>query len=645
MAVGDEEARAKEVRDLSADFRRRQFAEPNPALQRVGGVATSTTATATADAAAAAAVFPPDKLQRLDSVVLHFDLDCFYAQVEELLDPSLANRPVAVTQKYLVVTCNYIARQSRVTKLMGIKRAKALCPELVLRNGEDLTPYREYAASAESVLTRFGVVEKLGLDEFYVDVSALVTERLAGGYIPTEYQGHVFSGEGAVVGGERVAAETRFRPQDLRSATSGAERTPLDLEAATEEEVRLATGSQIAAEARAALREARGLTASCGISVNKLISKLCGGLHKPNGQTTLLFARDAEAFMRSLPVRVIKGIGAQTEERLRRLGVATCHDLRSQRVADIAGKVTNGNVDLAKKFHRAAWGIDLDEVVCKGPPKRVSVEDSFKGLSGFEAAAEMLRDVLIPDLMRRLAGDRQSFGRRPKTLAVTFRTTALRQKKHFARKTVSCPFPSAMNDRTVWEAAMSLLRKGVGHEPFTLTLLNVGATNFTQAPRPSVFTMDDDAEALLHPQSKRAKIGGGDVLLPGGHISSSSTRLVSKHQARLQGRTSSSPPSRDTKATVAAVTPRSLSPQRPPLGQRSLPSSPFPPLPEGEASAAQRPGKASGIGLVDADVLKELPEDIRLEIESGLGLGAKGSQAKKERGNKPITSFFSRRAE
>ena len=119
MAVGDEEARAKEVRDLSADFRRRQFAEPNPALQRVGGVATSTTATATADAAAAAAVFPPDKLQRLDSVVLHFDLDCFYAQVEELLDPSLANKPVAVTQKYLVVTCNYIARQSRVTKLMG----------------------------------------------------------------------------------------------------------------------------------------------------------------------------------------------------------------------------------------------------------------------------------------------------------------------------------------------------------------------------------------------------------------------------------------------------------------------------------------------------------------------------------------------
>ena len=53
-------------------------------------------------------------------VVAHFDADCFYAQVEELRDPNLASRPVAVTQKYLVVTANYAARKAGVGKLTSI---------------------------------------------------------------------------------------------------------------------------------------------------------------------------------------------------------------------------------------------------------------------------------------------------------------------------------------------------------------------------------------------------------------------------------------------------------------------------------------------------------------------------------------------
>ncbi len=145
------------------------------------------------------------------------------------------------------------------------------------------------------MLTRFGVVERLGLDEFYVDVTPLVTERLAAGFAPIEYSGHVFRAEAGGEGeGEKVAAETSHRPQDLRSATCGAARTPLDVAAATEEEVRLATGSWVAAEARAALRSAHGLAASCGISVNKLISKLCGGeKHKRNERIRYAAKRQA----------------------------------------------------------------------------------------------------------------------------------------------------------------------------------------------------------------------------------------------------------------------------------------------------------------------------------------------------------------
>ncbi|KAI8483322.1 hypothetical protein Bbelb_389260 [Branchiostoma belcheri] len=76
-------------------------------------------------------------------VIVHIDVDCFYAQVEMIRDPTLRDKPLGIQQKNIVVTCNYVARKRGVTKLMFIKQAKELCPELVLVKGEDLTHYRE----------------------------------------------------------------------------------------------------------------------------------------------------------------------------------------------------------------------------------------------------------------------------------------------------------------------------------------------------------------------------------------------------------------------------------------------------------------------------------------------------------------------
>ncbi|XP_028336489.1 DNA polymerase iota isoform X7 [Physeter macrocephalus] len=76
-------------------------------------------------------------------VIVHVDLDCFYAQVEMISNPELKSKPLGVQQKYLVVTCNYEARKLGVKKLMNVRDAKEKCPQLVLVNGEDLTRYRE----------------------------------------------------------------------------------------------------------------------------------------------------------------------------------------------------------------------------------------------------------------------------------------------------------------------------------------------------------------------------------------------------------------------------------------------------------------------------------------------------------------------
>ena len=78
-----------------------------------------------------------------DRTIIHIDIDCFYAQVEMVKDPSLVTKPLGIQQKNIVVTCNYVARQRGITKCQYISDAIKVCPDLVLVNGEDLAHYRK----------------------------------------------------------------------------------------------------------------------------------------------------------------------------------------------------------------------------------------------------------------------------------------------------------------------------------------------------------------------------------------------------------------------------------------------------------------------------------------------------------------------
>ena len=177
----------------------------------------------------------------------------------------------AVTQKYIVVTCNYAARARGVGKLMLIAAARAACPELRLVPGEDLTPYRRMSAAFLQVLSRFGATEKLGMDEAWVDVTRAAAASAAAQPAP-RFVGHVHAAAAA------VAAHNRHRPMDL-SAGGGDVAGAHALAPARGSDALLAAGSGIAAQVRAALRAELGLRASAGIAHNKLLSKLVSGAH------------------------------------------------------------------------------------------------------------------------------------------------------------------------------------------------------------------------------------------------------------------------------------------------------------------------------------------------------------------------------
>ncbi len=109
--------------------------------------------------------------------ILHADLDAFYASVEQLLDPSLRGRPVAVggsAQGGVVLAASYEAKACGVQAPMPGWRARQLCPELVFVRGH----FREYQRLADEVMTILGdvtpLVERISIDEAFLDVTGAV---------------------------------------------------------------------------------------------------------------------------------------------------------------------------------------------------------------------------------------------------------------------------------------------------------------------------------------------------------------------------------------------------------------------------------------------------------------------------------------
>lgn len=197
--------------------------------------------------------------------IVHIDMDCFYAAIEERENPSLRGRPVGVAgsrRRGVLTTANYEARKFGCRSAMPVFQALALCPDLVLVPVRfDL--YRAESARIRAIFGRFTEkIEPLSLDEAYLDVSHLQTSAGA------------------------VAREIRHQ-----------------------------------------IREETGLSASAGIGPNKLIAKIASDWNKPDGQHEVL--EDAVAdFMAGLPVGRLWGVGAKMRANLERLGVRTCGELQ-----------------------------------------------------------------------------------------------------------------------------------------------------------------------------------------------------------------------------------------------------------------------------------------------------------------------------
>ncbi|CAI5995862.1 unnamed protein product [Closterium sp. NIES-64] len=367
--------------------------------------------------------------QQWERVIAHFDLDCFYAQVEQQRRPELKDRPLGVTQKFLVVTANYAARGRGVPKMASIDDARTRCPEIVLVNGEDLTPYRQASKRIFSVLARFGTLERLGLDEAFVDLSPQVAAMVAAGSFKEGFLGHVERGA-ATGGGKGGGASEIDREGGRGSEENDHDDRCLFLGPG---ECHLAAGSWLAGEARRAVEEETGYQMSCGVSHNKMLAKLVSSRHKPNDQTTLV-ASAAVDFISNLPVRKVPGVGRRLEEQLASRGVTVMKGLLAFTLQDLQMWL---GPKLAPFLFGACRAYDPTPVTCKGPAKSVSVEDSFPPIHSL-ARAKPIVHSLLPDLLTRIDEEWEETRRRPKTFTVKWR----KREKEYRFTSASCPMPS-----------------------------------------------------------------------------------------------------------------------------------------------------------------------------------------------------------
>ncbi|XP_072920200.1 DNA polymerase iota isoform X6 [Hemitrygon akajei] len=342
-------------------------------------------------------------------VIVHIDLDCFYAQVETMQHPEYRGMPLAVHQKHLVVTCNYEARRYGVNKMMSVSVAKERCPDVILICGEDLTPYREASYQITELLEEFSpLVERLGFDENFVDITELVEKRLqriGSGVVPADLfvSGHVYGNQA-------------LNPADGKH-------------------VRLALGSKIGDEMRGAIYERIGLTSSAGIASNKLQAKLVSGTFKPNRQTTLLPESVLDCMGNLMHLKQIPGIGPKTVRRLEFHGVHTIHALQTFPL-DLLEKELG--VCAAQRIHKLSFGEDDYPVTPRGPPQSLSNEDSFRKCSSLVEIRTKLEELLISLLIRL-----QKDGRVPRTIRLTIRRSSA-TNQWFNRESRQCPVPNQL---------------------------------------------------------------------------------------------------------------------------------------------------------------------------------------------------------
>ncbi|KAK1170948.1 DNA polymerase eta [Acipenser oxyrinchus oxyrinchus] len=439
-----------------------------------------------------------------ERVVALVDMDCFYVQVEQRLNPELKNKPCVVAQYKTwkgggIIAVSYEARAHGVTRNMWADEAKKLCPDLrVARVREahgkaDLTKYREASVEVIEVMSQFAVIERASIDEAYVDLTSAVQQRLrelAGQRIQPDLLRATF-----VQGFPQAAREEQGEEEEEAEDKEGRRRRGLQewLDSLPTHsntacpELQLTVGAVIVEEMRAAVEAKTGFRCSAGISHNKVLSKLSCGFNKPNRQTILPLGSVPQLFS-TLPIGKIRHLGGK-------LGASITETLG---VENIGGLTQFTETQLHSHFgdKTGQWlfglcrGIEFEPVRPRHLPKSIGCSKNFPGKTAL-ATGEQVQHWLMQlalELEERLTKDREMNNRVAKQLTVGVRVEGDRRANSFSR----CCALSRYEAQKISSDSLALIKSlnAAGNHQSAwspaLTLLHLSASKFSEPPSSSV---------------------------------------------------------------------------------------------------------------------------------------------------------------
>jgi DNA polymerase-4 len=358
-----------------------------------------------------------------ERTILHVDMDAFYASVEQHDRPELAGLPVVVGgagARGVVAAASYEVRRFGVHSAMPMREALRRCPQAVV-----VTPrfkrYREVSAKVFEVFREFtDHVEGLSLDEAFLDVTAST---------------------GLFGSGEDMAREIKKR-----------------------------------------IRERTGVTASVGVSHNKLLAKLGSEMHKPDG-LTVIRPQDVHAMLDPLPVGRLYGVGPKTASRLEEQGIFTLGQLRAAPEAILWPLLRRET----RTFQDRAAGIDERPVVADAQEKQISSEETFD---------TDIRDH--KELQERLAqlADRTTARLRARQFKAGMVSIKVR-RRDFETYTRQRSFnPPTQETRLIAQVAADLLEHWLAEQPrAAVRLLGVGVSDLEPETQLDLFSTPAFSEA------------------------------------------------------------------------------------------------------------------------------------------------------
>ncbi|HSL93210.1 MAG TPA: DNA polymerase IV [Bacillota bacterium] len=247
-------------------------------------------------------------------VILHLDMDAFFAAVEQLDNPELRGKPLVVggspDGRGVVATCSYEARRFGVRSAMPLSEAKRRCPECIFVRGR-MSRYSEISRAVFAIMADYSPqMERVSIDEAFLDVTK---------------------------------SEPLFGP-----------------------------GEKIARTIQQRIMEELSLSASVGVAPNKFVAKVASDLRKPQG-LVVVAPEEVASFLAPLSIERIWGVGPKTAEMLHALGLHTIGDVQKCNAKLLAGRLGV----YGERLHDLSLGLDERPVAEDDDVKSVGHEHTF----------------------------------------------------------------------------------------------------------------------------------------------------------------------------------------------------------------------------------------------------------------------------